>query len=380
MPKADLAAYTLSYKKGESMKVVQVVTQMEGGGAQRVAVLLAEQLMKRGHETEVWFLYQKRDTYASLPWAKVFLSHPPGNLFDVCKILFTLAVMIIKTKPQVLISHTHYSNVIVQSLALLLGVKRRIAVQHSPVESYPKLALLLDRIIGSMGVYTRNIVVSGAVYESLKRYPKSYIRKVMQIDNGIPFSQPTMDREELRERFSIPGNAPLLVNVGRLSKPKNQRVLIEMMPFLPGFHLVIAGDGELRDDLKKFSVELGCEDRVHLIGEVAPEDVVNILHMADIFIFPSLYEAMGIALIEAMNQGLPIIASDIPATREVTGAEEGVHAAILVSPEDTVGFIEAVNRVLADQVLAERLGKKAKERAKRYRVEDMADKYIDCSL
>jgi hypothetical protein len=66
------------------MKIVQIVTQMEAGGAQRVAMLLGEALRERGYESEVWFLYLKRPTYVNFPGVRVLLDHSPLS-FGLCQ-------------------------------------------------------------------------------------------------------------------------------------------------------------------------------------------------------------------------------------------------------------------------------------------------------
>ena len=91
---------------------------------------------------------------------------------------------------------------------------------------------------------------------------------------------------------------------------------------------------------------------------------------ADVFVFPSLYEAMPMALIEAMGSGLPIVGGDIPAMREVLG-----DAGIIVPPENAVEIANAVRRVLKSTELANRLRQASIERVALFSVTKMVESY-----
>lgn len=360
------------------MKYVQVVTQMEGGGAQRVAVMLSEELIKRGHDSELWFLYNKRSLYKALPYVRVLLDYPPKNLVDYVKIILKIITMLIKTKPDTVITHTYYSNILIQPIAFLLSVPRRIAVQHSPMETYPAKARYLDRCLGSSKLYLTNIAVSDTVISSMSGYPEKYLKKVKRIYNGVKKHSPISDGLGLKlyNLYDIPKGSSLMVNVGRLAQEKNQKLLIQILVNLPAVHLILIGDGEDKAFLQELAIKLGCINRVHFTGEIDPEKVQEVLSICQVFAFPSLYEAMGLALVEAMNQGLPIVASDIPAVREVLGTED--LAGLIVSNANIHEFTSAIKKLLTDREFAEKLGQKAKERAKIFDIKDMTDAYEHC--
>ncbi|KRE97106.1 hypothetical protein ASG89_30085 [Paenibacillus sp. Soil766] len=360
------------------MKTVQIVTQMEGGGAQRVGIVLQDELEKRGEQSELWFLYVKRSTYMDQPNIQVILPYQPKHVFDYYKIIMLLFKKLVAEKPKVIISHTHYSNVIVQPIAWLLGVANRIAVQHNPVESYPLLARGLDVVLGTIGCYTTNVVVSESVLSSLKNYPNKYLQKTQQINNGVFVGESSGNVLSMKEKLGIHENSQVIINVGRLSQQKNQLLLIEMLAYLSDVHLLIVGDGELRSKLVKEAKKREYSDRIHFLGEIKPQEVVNYLKLADVFVFPSLFEAMGLALVEAMNAGLPIVATDLPATREVLGCEFIDSAGILVGSGDVKGFADATRMLLNNKELADGQAAIAKQRAKRYSVDNMADAYQKC--
>jgi glycosyltransferase involved in cell wall biosynthesis len=364
------------------MKIVNIVTQMEAAGAQQVAVNIANLLQRKGYEAEVWFLYMKRPSYEGYKGVRVILNRKPSSILDYLLIFWGLIKLFRQCKPEVVITHTYYSNIMGQIAARLFGVRARLAVQHNPVYTYPKAARFLDNLIGNLGFYKRNIIVSKAVLNSLDSYSGIYKKWLRMIYYGIPMLKAVPNKENARRQFGLPVEGPLIVNVGRLAAQKNQYMLLKLLKRLPHLQLAIAGEGELRSVLEDEARALGVLDRVFLLGEIPPEEIGNFLSAGDVFVFPSVYEATGLAMVEAMQIGLPVIASDIPGIREVLEEEkeEGALAGILVHPEDEQGFCRAVENILEHSDLAYSLINRGKARAKLYCVEQMADNYKQCFL
>jgi glycosyltransferase involved in cell wall biosynthesis len=351
------------------MRIVQLVTQMEAGGAQRVAILLTEALRTRGHEVEVWFLYVKRPIYQNFPGVRVLLEHKPSGL-DYLKIAIKLAQLLCSHQPDVLITHTYYANVLGQFVAKLCGVSMRIAVQHNPLFTYPKIAAWIDGLLGTMNFYSANVAVSQAVLESATKYLIPYKKKLTRIYNGLPSLKIENSPAEIRARWALPEKAPLLLNVGRLAQQKNQAVLLKALVLLPETHLLFVGEGELKTFLQKQVVELGLGARVHFLGEMESQDVLRLLCVSNVFVFPSFYEAMPMAVIEALSLGLPVVASDIPALREVLG-----DAGIFVAAENAEEIAIAVRQVLNSSELAGLMRKRSLERANLFSLQKMVDSY-----
>jgi glycosyltransferase involved in cell wall biosynthesis len=351
------------------MKIVQLVTQMEAGGAQRVAMLLGDALRQQGYDAEVWFLYLKRPTYKDVPGVRVVLDRQPSVL-DYLKIAIKLQKMLKQHQPDILITHTHYANIMGQSIARFCAIPRRVAVQHNPVETYPQAARWLDRLLGSTDVYTANIAVSQVVVDSVVDYPAKYQKCLQKIHNGIPVLTRQRAVDGIRSRWNLPEQVPLLINVGRLARQKNHQTLIESLQLIPTAHLILIGEGELRADLEQQVKRLQLEQRVHFLGEMNSADVLDLLCIADVFVFPSLYEAMPMALVEAMGLGLPIVGGDIPAMREVLS-----DAGILVSSENAAEIASAVRRVLDDPEFANHLRQSSFQRSALFSVEKMVTSY-----
>ncbi len=127
------------------------------------------------------------------------------------------------------------------------------------------------------------------------------------------------DEADARRRFAL-RDAPVILCVGAKRPHKNQEVLVRALPELPGPVLVLAGHAEpYEDELRRIAREAGVEDRVRFVGYV-PDDVLEALWaLCACAAFPTLGEGFGLPLVEAMDRGVAIAASDIPVLREVGG-------------------------------------------------------------
>lgn len=348
------------------MKILQIVTQMESGGAQRVAYLLHLALQERGHRCELCFLYLKRPTYAKEDGVTWLCGQQPGSL-DYFRIAGRLYRHIRAMRPDAVVTHTHYSNIIGAGVAWLAGARRRIAVHHNPAPTLPGLSRQADFLCGSLGIYTHQIAVSDAVIHSVQGYPERYRKTVDRVYNGIALESHACHPSGRRERFFDSG--PVILHVGRFSLQKNHDVLLGVLTRLREAKLVLVGDGERRPEIEQRVRELDLQNRVRFLGEISPALVHEVMLSCDLLLFPSLYEAMPMALLEAMASGMPIIASDIPANRELL-QESG-----LLLPPDPDQFANAAASLFAEPMRAKELGKKAARRAAQFTVAAMADGY-----
>lgn len=351
------------------MKIVQVVTQMESGGAQRVAMLLNEALQNRGYEAEVWFLYLKRPTYVNYSGVRVLLEHKPSGL-EYLKIFTKLQQMLRLHQADVVITHTHYANLLGQFAAKLCGVPKRIAVQQNPMSSYPGVARRGDWLFGSTNIYSHNVAVSQTVVDSAAKYPSAYKEKLKIVYNGTNYPDIEVSPQEVRNSWGLPENAPLLINVGRLAYQKNQQILLEALTRLDNAHLIVLGEGELREALEQKTIELQLQQRVHFLGELPSHEVFALLRIANVFVFPSLFEGTPMALVEAIGAGLPVVASNIPVMREVLD-----DAGILIPPDNAEQIAAAIQKILDSPELAQSLSQCSLKRARIFTLENMVDTY-----
>jgi glycosyltransferase involved in cell wall biosynthesis len=358
-----------------SSRVLFVSTQMEAAGVQVKAFHMLSAMQKDGVTGELLFLYRKRDVaqFDAQPWVRCLLDRPPSGPLDFFRILVRLARHIRAFRPTGVVGFAHYSSPIACGIALLMGVRRRVAVQANPAETFPAGARAVDRIVGTLGVYTANVAASQTVLDSFQNYPAAYRGRLTLVYNGVKAPKSDLTPAKARVKFGLPLDRPVLVTTGRLSAQKNQTVLLKALPMLPGVHLAILGEGELRAMLQAEAAALGVSGRVSFLGERPPGEVADFLKCGDVFVFPSIFEAFGLAVVEAMAAGLPVIASTHQSMHEVVGS-----AGVLVDPTSAQAWAQAIGDLLKDPESQMRLGAKARERAAGFSVERMAKGYAEC--
>lgn len=148
-----------------------------------------------------------------------------------------------------------------------------------------------------------------------------------------------------------------LLSLSRLVPGKGIDLVVEALPHLPNtFELVIAGDGSLRESIGRRVAELGMTERVRFTGWVAGETKQRLFDEADIFVLPSRYDSFGMGFLEAMANGVPIVAAEWGAIPDVVPGE---RCGVLVREPTPGALAEAILR-LNDPQLRSRMGLEGK--------------------
>lgn len=357
-------------------KIVGVISFMNSGGSQYALLRLARGLRARGHLAEVWSLYEKMPCDLDEEHTFTFVAKPKLSLFGYLRVYVRLVSRLWRERPDAVLGFLPLGNIFGLSAATLAGVPRRVASQRSPGASYRRVARLLDRMLGSSEIYHSIVCVSDAVRASFSSYPRSYRDKLCVIHNGIDWSASDLGATAARRRLGLPVDRALIVAVGRLDTPKNYPLLIGIAAKVGGAHFAIAGDGALRQDLEALARSSGVAGRVSFLGNLDRKSVRHLLKAADIFVQTSLFEGQSNAILEAMHEGLPILASDIPGQRETLCDHAGNLAGVLVSPDDRDGWVSALMRLLDDPQRAEEFGSRARDLVQqRFSLERMIDEF-----
>lgn len=213
------------------------------------------------------------------------------------------------------------------------------------------------------------IAVSNELKESLERlgYPPD---RIVVIENGVDLTPSLADRATTREQLGVAGEAPVALMVGRLSPDKGQLDLIEAIAEVPDLRGVIVGVDVLgsgyAEKLGAAARELGVEERVLFAG--FRSDVSDLLAAADVLVLPSRQEELPLVVLEAMAQGVPVVASRVGA---LPGLVEARGAGILVEPGDIGLLADAIRRVVGDRTAAAAMGEAGRTTAAGYDVRKM---------
>ncbi len=219
---------------------------------------------------------------------------------------------------------------------------------------------LLDQYTGHRWG-TRWIAVSEYVRQSAHRRLHIPLGKIDVVYNPVDFclfSESTAERRnQIRRELEFDESQLLMLYVARLDPPKGHRPLIRALPRVfskhPEAHLLLVGGGDRRyeDELRRLTNSIGVSEKVHFLG--IRRDVSNLLGACDLFIFPSLYEGLPIALLEALAMKRACVASRIGPISEII--QDGVSG-MLVEPGNDEELAAAISRLLSDHALRARMG------------------------
>jgi glycosyltransferase involved in cell wall biosynthesis len=192
------------------------------------------------------------------------------------------------------------------------------------------------------------------------------------IPNGIRPRGRGLGRLAARAALGLDADALVVLSIGRLIVMKGHCYLVDAVPEVASrfenLQVAIIGSGFLHEGLDARAQALGVGDRVHLPGH--REDARLLLDAADVFALPSRHEGMPLVLLEAMDAGLPVVATRVIGSEEVVVDGE---TGFLVAPEDPAALAAALTRLLGDARLRQRFGAAGRRRFReRFTSERMA--------
>jgi glycosyltransferase involved in cell wall biosynthesis len=223
----------------------------------------------------------------------------------------------------------------------------------------------------------RVIVPSQSTANDLQRVLGTPASKIVVTPEGAApefHPVPAAEAAAVAESYGLrPG---YLLSLGTREPNKNRGAIIRALSLLGTAHrdlqLAVVGGGGWRTESENAAIEgLGLTRRIHYTGYVEQEDLAAIYSAASVFLFPSLHEGFGLAALEAMKCGVPVITSNTSSLPEVVG-----EAALMVDPEDNAALAAAIARVIDEPELAARLREDGPKRAAQFTWEACAEKTI----
>lgn len=297
-------------------KILFLTTRQGTGGAELNSLMLAEQMAQEGFETEMWSLYKAGDLRPSSVPLRVFSPLPPRSPWALVQMVWRFFKAVRKERPAAALGFQPLANILGSLAMFRLGPF--VASQRNPSNSQRLIIRIAEAVVGSTPLYHSNICVSHAVCDTYKRYPASYRRRLVVIHNGLPpLPSSSLSKSQARDSLGLPVEASVVGYVARLHQQKNPLFLLQVMELMQDWHLVFVGDGPMEAEVRASAAHFG--GRVHFLGRLDGQDLVNAYRSFDVLAFPSLYEGFGRTLVEAMSLGVPVVANDIPITREVMG-------------------------------------------------------------
>lgn len=272
-------------------------------------------------------------------------------------------------KPHVVHTHRYKENCLGGLAASCAHVPAIVHTVHGIHEALAGWENLKWRMYSFIARHITKRVASGLI--GVSREIASILEQdfpgvtVVCIHNGISCGEVSELRKTgvTREALGVGASSFLIGTVGRLTPIKGIEyvlqagaLLIHQRPMLQ-IHIVVVGDGPLREALEGLARRLGISDRVRFLGE--RHDVPHLLGLLDVFAMPSLHEGIPMALLEALAAGCPVIASDVGGVPEII--RDGVDG-ILVPSKDPAAIAAAISALQMSESLRVRFQRAGPER------------------
>lgn len=348
------------------MNIFFYINILAGGGAERVVANLANSFSKHGNQVSVVTSYKVENEYITDDDVKRFVLEDSKDESGFVKRnlhrIHKLRNLLIENKPDLLVSFMAEPNFRSIVATRRLKTKVIVSVRNDPNQEYPsKAARFLANFLYKMA--------DGIVFQTndARDFFNKRVRNRSTIIpnqvNSVFYSTPREDDQ--RD----------IITVGRLTKQKNQKMLIEAFSEIKDLtdeNLIIYGEGPERSELERIIKQKDLCNRVFLPGNVS--HIEKRLASAKLFVLSSDYEGMPNALLEAMATGVPCISTDCPCGGPRMIIENGVDGA-LVPTGDADALAYAMAEILSDSEAANSLGENARKSAERFRPENVSVKW-----
>ncbi len=327
--------------KDKKIKIIFAVNDFTIAGVQKLYLDIFNYLDLRKYDVNLITLFQfptKKDFYNQVPSEISIHKLNFNNFYDI-KNWYFLFKLLLKIKPDLVLSSLFFSNTIFRILKIFLGFKI-ISIEHNTYINKTKFQIFVDRLLAL--VTFRVIAVSQTVAIFTMKQEKIKASKFEVIHNGVDFEKikkylsKLRDKTDIRKEFGFRENDKIFINVGRLTRQKNQEILIKSFASFAkkndNCKLIILGEGSLREYLEKMIDSLGMKERIILFG--ARQDILLYYFISDFFVSTSIIEGFGIAHIEALCCGLPILTTKTAGPDEFV--KEGDNGYFIENNEESI--------------------------------------------
>lgn len=286
-------------------------------------------------------------------------------------------------QPDVVQAFLFWANIAARACGHILRAFPVISSYHDEIISEGWLMRLVDRL--TLNWTNRIVCCSDAVSRSVASRIGGSIEHCTIIPFGVDIDQFESAAAATRRELGLQDDGNVIGTVCRLVEPKKGlRILLQAMAELakrhgqPPCQLVIVGDGPARHELELLREQLGLSSWIVFAG--SRRDIPRVLHALDAFVLPSLYEGFGIAILEAMAAGKPVIATAVGGIPEfVLSGETG----LLVESGNVEALADAIDHLLNHPQQAQTMGDRGRARAQeQYRISEIVRRheqvYTDC--
>ena len=358
------------------MRILQVITSLDMGGAETLVVNLIPRLQALGNTVDLCIFNGKETPLThrlkkESPQTKIFaLGHGVYNPLYIFKL--------VKIMKKYDIIHTHNSSPqLFVAIASLFSRTKIVSTEHNT--SNRKRNWKWYRPIESWmyGRYKHVICISKIAEEKLREYmggewlveSSNRYKSITTINNGIDVDA-ISEAVPCKELLGLKESRKSILMVAGFRKQKNQDTIIRVLTLLDKgkYEVWFAGIGERMEEVKQLALSLGVSERVRFLG--LRTDIPNVLRAADVIVMSSHCEGLSLSNVEGMSAHKPFIASDVNGLKEVTKGY-----GILFPHEDAKALAEEINRLASDEAYYDEIAERCYNRALEFDISKMVVGY-----
>jgi glycosyltransferase involved in cell wall biosynthesis len=352
------------------IKIVYIITSTSVGGAEKILYYTVTGLDLTKYTVSVCSLKEKKEIAEKIEKSGVSvhclgMNNEEGVIgwLSSVKTLFFLFFYLKRMRPTIVHSFLFRANILARIAGYLAGVPviiSSIRVMGGEKRYYH----FLERVTSFM--VDHYVTVSESIKDYILHTTKKPAENVSVIYNGIDLKRENnVQAHNIKEYFNLEDKDRLLVTVGRLNIQKGHCYLFQaiskVLKKISNLKLLVVGEGEEEKKLKNLVELLDLTGSIVFTG--LRDDIENILSIAELFVFPSLWEGLPNALLEAMAAGKPVIATTVGGVSElVVPGKTG----LLIPPKDTDALAHAIIKLLRNKFQAKKMGNAARVRVEQH--------------
>ena len=358
------------------MKVLQVITSLEIGGAETLVVNLIPRLCTLGHTVDLCIFngtetpLMQRLKVESLQTKIYALGHSVYNPLYILKLM--------KIMKGYDIVHTHNSSPqLFVAIANLYRHRKLISTEHTTSNRKREWKWYAPIESWMYGQYNHVICISRVAEEKLREYmggdwidkTRPRYKHISTINNGVDVYA-ICNATPNNELLTLKENRKAILMVAGFRDAKDQDTVVKALSSLDKnkFEVWFAGIGERMEEVQQLSKSLGVDDRVRFLG--LRTDIPNVLKAADIIVMSSHWEGLSLSNVEGMSAHKPFIASDVNGLREVTKGY-----GILFPHEDAKALADEINQLAETKAYYDEVANRCYNRALEFDINKMVNGY-----
>jgi glycosyltransferase involved in cell wall biosynthesis len=353
--------------------IVFLGTAHDNGGSSILASNLAEAMRACGHHVEEWYLFGSQSAMPA--GARVFMAgQRTSSPFSLGTLLVRVIAALRAAKPDVVFGLQSLSNLIAGVGGRIAGIHNRVPTYHQPRERQNAMLMKADAMVSRLGGYTHMIACANNVAATYTERGPAYAR-MAAVSNGQKRPQ-RFPRDEARAAFGLPNDVRVIGQIGRFDYQKNQGFTLDLVKDFPGCTLLLVGSGPDEAAVKSRIADLGLADSVRIASSIEHARIGIFYSAVDAVLFPSRFEGLSLAAIEAIHAGVPLLCSDIPSFREMFAKSPFLTQALLLPLSDPAAWLARLDDILVDTMFRDNITAELGRLSPDFSFETMARQYL----